>query len=122
MRLAEAGPWPTRPERQGLVTGILAEVETGERPSWSVRVRSIVATRLAGRLPIDVAPTALALILAERDELDPELRRRFAAAGLAHLLASSGMHVGLLAAGTVWLLGFFVGLRRRIVALVLIAV
>lgn len=121
MKLADFGRWPTRPERQGLVTGIITETVSSGGVSWAVRSRSVLANRLVGHLPPDVAPTALALVLAERDELDPDLRRRFAAAGLAHLLAISGMHVGLLAAGTVWLLGFFVGPRRRIIALVLLS-
>lgn len=121
MKLGASGRWPTRPERQGLVTGVLTETESGRGLSWTIRTRSALANRLASRLPSDVAPTALALVLAERDELDPELRRLFATAGLAHLLAISGMHVGLMAAGTVWLLGFFVGAKRRVIALVLLA-
>ena len=101
MKLAGSGRWPTRPERQGLVTGIMTKTESGRGLSWTIRIRSALANRLARRLPSDVAPTALALVLAERDELDPDLRRRFASAGLAHLLAISGMHVGLMAAGMV---------------------
>ncbi|TFG64434.1 MAG: DNA internalization-related competence protein ComEC/Rec2 [Gemmatimonadales bacterium] len=120
MNLAESGRWPVRPERQGLVTGLIVKTEPGVRLSWANLSRFALAARLDRRLPADVAPTALALILAERDELDPDLRRSFAAAGLVHLLAISGMHVGLLAAGAVWLLGFFVGLRRRVIALVLL--
>lgn len=120
MKLAEPGRWPSRPERQGLVTGRIVEIEPGVGRSLATRSKAALATRLAEHLPPDVAPTALALVLAERDELDPELRRRFASAGLAHLLAISGMHVGLLAAGIVWLLRLFVGPRRRIIALVLV--
>ncbi len=62
------------------------------------RLRVVASRRLSGRLPADVRPTARALLLAERDELAGEVRRRFADAGLAHLLAISGMHVGILAA------------------------
>jgi competence protein ComEC len=57
---------------------------------------------------------ALALLLAERDDLGPALHRRFVAAGLAHLLAISGMHVGLLAGGTAVLLTPLLGARRRL--------
>jgi len=122
MKFGQSGRWPERSSRHGLVTGNIIESEPGNGLSWAGRSRSALAARLSGRLPPDVGPTGLALLLAERDELDPDLRRRFAKAGLAHLLAISGMHVGLLAAGTVWLLGFFVGLRRHIVALVLLTV
>ena len=60
-------------------------------------VRSAAARRLRNRLPADVEATARALLLAERDELPASLRRRFADAGLAHLLAISGLHVGIIA-------------------------
>ena len=39
-----------------------------------------------------------ALVLARKDGLDPELKDGFAATGLAHLLAISGFHVGVVAA------------------------
>jgi len=38
-----------------------------------------------------------ALVIARRSELDPAVRDRYAQAGLAHLLAISGLHVGFLA-------------------------
>jgi len=60
-------------------------------------VRTAAARRLRARLPADVDATARALLLAERDELPTSLRRQFADAGLAHLLAISGLHVGIVA-------------------------
>jgi competence protein ComEC len=42
-------------------------------------------------------PLAEALLLGRREQMDPALRERFARAGMAHLLAISGMHVGLIA-------------------------
>ncbi|MFW6089390.1 MAG: ComEC/Rec2 family competence protein, partial [Gemmatimonadota bacterium] len=110
------------PDRRGMLTGGTVGVEAAASGAWLVRTRARTAERLAARIPPDVAPTALALILAERDEIEPALRRRFVEAGLAHLLAISGMHVGLLAAGAVWLLGLGLGARRRVsVALALVA-
>ncbi len=38
-----------------------------------------------------------ALLIADRSELAPEVRDRFAAAGLAHILAIAGLHVGIIA-------------------------
>lgn len=112
MRFESPGSWAPAPERQGLLTGVAVRLSDGtERPLDRLRARAV--DRLSARLPADVRPTALALLLAERDEIPPELRRQFAAAGLAHLLAISGMHVGLLAAGTGVLLGLLVGPRRR---------
>jgi len=46
------------------------------------------------------------LVLGRREAMDPALRDRFARAGMAHFLAISGMHVGLIAGGIVLLVGF----------------
>jgi competence protein ComEC len=43
------------------------------------------------------APLVRALLIADRRELPPELRDRFAAAGLAHILAIAGLHIGIIA-------------------------
>lgn len=43
------------------------------------------------------APLVRALLIADRSELPPEVRDRFAAAGLAHILAIAGLHVGIIA-------------------------
>jgi competence protein ComEC len=43
------------------------------------------------------APLAKALLVADRRELPLEIRDRFAAAGLAHILSISGLHVGIAA-------------------------
>jgi competence protein ComEC len=60
-----------------------------------IALRARAARRLRERLPAAVDPTARALLLAERNDLAPELRRNFVDAGLAHLLAISGLHVGI---------------------------
>jgi len=62
-----------------------------------------------------------ALLLAQRDGLDPDLRDRFARAGLAHLLAISGFHVGLIAGGLL-VLGRLLRLSQRTAALTSILV
>ncbi|MEX2534836.1 MAG: DNA internalization-related competence protein ComEC/Rec2 [Trueperaceae bacterium] len=54
-------------------------------------------------LPPDAAALMEAMTLGVRDDLG-ELRDDFAAAGLAHVLALSGLHVGLLMAAAGWLL------------------
>ncbi len=69
------------------------------RPPLHARLRGAFRTgasrRLRSRLPAHVDPTARALLLAERNDLSPALRRDFVDAGLAHLLAISGLHVGI---------------------------
>jgi competence protein ComEC len=63
---------------------------------------------------------AEAMILARKEGIDPEQRDRFARAGLAHLLAISGLHVGLIA-GVLLLLGGILRLSPRATALGTIA-
>jgi competence protein ComEC len=64
------------------------------RPGLGVRIRGSVRGRVESLFG-DQAPLAASVILAQRDALDPEVRDRFARAGLSHLLAISGLHVGL---------------------------
>jgi competence protein ComEC len=47
------------------------------------------------------APLAKALLIADTRALTPEVRDRYAAAGLAHMLSISGLHVGLIAVALV---------------------
>ncbi len=57
---------------------------------------------------------ALALVMGDRKLLDPELRERFSQAGIAHVLALSGLHVGIITM-LIWLLLFpldLMGLRK----------
>jgi competence protein ComEC len=60
----------------------------GIRDAISRRVRALFGSR---------APLVDALIIARRNALDPDVRERFAQAGLAHLLCVAGLHVGFLA-------------------------
>ncbi len=72
-------------------------------PSYRVPLRFRIRERIAGRIQrLYGARAALvdAIVLGRRENLDPELRARFTSAGLAHLLAISGLHVGLVAAWT----------------------
>lgn len=74
--------------------------------SWrrpTLWLRGLAARGLWAAYPERWAPFALALVLGQRETLSPEASRRMARAGLAHLLAISGLHVGMLA-GAVFLL------------------
>ena len=72
-------------------------------PSYGVPLRFRLREHIARRIH-DLygarAPLVDAIVLGRRENLDPELRALFASAGLAHLLAISGLHVGLVAAWT----------------------
>ena len=122
------------PGRAGiLVDGSIVDPGRGDRidsGSWSGRrgrslrrrIRAAVAARIRRSLPDELDPTARALLLAEKDELSPDLRRRFADAGLAHLLAISGLHVGIIAGLVLALLTpLSVGRRRYPLAAAIVA-
>jgi len=79
----------------------------------SARLRAAAVGRLEARLPGDVAPLGRALVVADRSGLDPRIARSFSQAGLAHLLAISGLHVGILAGGAAGLLALVGAGRRR---------
>lgn len=94
------GIGPRPPERRGwIVAERLAPVRRGR---WIRHPFLAARGALAGRLwrvyPPRWAPLAQALVLGQRETLHPQLTRRIARAGLAHLLAISGLHVGMLAA------------------------
>ncbi|UCF21265.1 MAG: DNA internalization-related competence protein ComEC/Rec2 [Gemmatimonadota bacterium] len=89
-----------RPERRGWVSAFdLTEVAPAElRKHPFLTVRGTLAEKLWRAYPRRWAPLAEALVLGQRETLSPEIQQRIARAGLAHLLAISGLHVGMLAA------------------------
>lgn len=96
------------PEHRGSVRAdALRPISTpgGGLSAVAARLRARAGDRLDRRLPPDAAALAKALTLADRGSLPEDLTRRFAEAGLAHLLAISGLHVGVLAAAAAWLFG-----------------
>lgn len=61
---------------------------------------------LTALYPEDVRGMALALLLGDRSELTPAQRREFALSGVSHVLAISGLHIGIIAAMVLVPLGF----------------
>jgi competence protein ComEC len=94
------GRWPRPPDRRGWLAArsvsTLEEARLGRHPF--LFARGLLAEKLWRLYPRRWAPLAQALVLGQREMIDPEVSRRIARAGLAHLLAISGLHVGLLAA------------------------
>jgi ComEC/Rec2-related protein len=82
--------------------------------SWRYVLRDAIGVRV-DRLYGPRAPLVEALVTGRREDLDRSLRADFAAAGLAHLLAISGLHVGIIAG---WLTLIFRQLTSRRGALV----
>ena len=99
------GQWLARPLRRGMppeYAGTLVvralEVDEGARAvPLAVRLRAVVRERLDVLYPAR-AGLGEALILARRERLAREVRDQWARAGIAHLLAISGFHVGVIAA------------------------
>jgi len=107
-------------ERYLLTEGIgaLARVRTGDGeptrvpssapPTLMARVhrwRQIMAEQIqATTTDLDVAAVKRALLVGDRRAIDDDLQTRLQATGTAHLLAISGLHIGMMAG-----LGFFVG-------------
>jgi len=58
------------------------------------------------------APLVRALLIADQDGIDPELRDRYADAGLVHMLSVSGMHVAIIASALLTL-GSMLRVPRR---------
>ena len=101
--------------RRGL-SGVLVIASSGgiHRIGISSRIYDRFARRLAGlrragtrllkrHLSQQTAPVAAALLLGVRDDLDRGHREMFIRSGTMHLLAISGLHVGLLG-GLIWML------------------
>ena len=98
--------WLPQPKPLGRPSGLLVVTRVGAlhgQPVAIDRLRTAIA-RATDTLYRRRAPLVDALITGRRGELDAGLRQDFAAAGLIHLLAISGFHVGLLAAWVLLLL------------------
>lgn len=93
--------WRWRGQRQGIV-GEFHDIEilelTPGTPPRAMRVQHYLAARLAQHLQGTSLELACALLLGERTALATETRTQFVNAGVIHLLAVSGLHVGFIAA------------------------
>ena len=85
------------------------------------RVRAGASTRIELLFGED-APMAKALLIAEQQDLGPEVRQRYADAGLVHMLSISGLHVAIVAGAVELLLSAMALGRARAAILSLIIV
>ncbi|HEX6926167.1 MAG TPA: DNA internalization-related competence protein ComEC/Rec2 [Longimicrobiaceae bacterium] len=112
-RLDNGGPWPV----DGFRAGYLRSVDSLriEPPAFSRHPLLTLRGRTEAHLH-DIFPRHFgmveALLLGRRERLDPEVRNRFARAGLSHLLAISGSHVAVFAA-VLLVLGSALRMPRR---------
>lgn len=61
------------------------------------RLRSLINQKLEKNFSKNTAPIAMALITGEKSKIDFAIRDNYTKAGLAHVLAISGLHMGLIA-------------------------
>lgn len=76
---------------------VLADPGPLSAREWLDRVRAAVGARVEGAMTPPEAGLAVALITGDRDGLEPSVTQAMRDAGLAHLLAISGLHLGLVA-------------------------
>lgn len=88
-------------QQQGIVAhGDIEKVLSRKENSavgWG-RIRSFVQRNVEQVFEGNTASMAKALLLGYKDELAPETRQQFARAGLSHIMAVSGLHVGFIVA------------------------
>ncbi len=77
---------------------VLESGTTGRIARFRARLRDECEAVLVGHLGRRVAPLAVSLLLGERSQLPRDIREAFTESGTVHLLAISGLHVGILAA------------------------
>ncbi len=84
----------------GFAVGQPVLVSGLEDTSWRLaveRTRRRVADRVMRAMPGEAGPIAAALLVGERSAITPETASVFRQSGLAHLLAISGLHMGMVA-------------------------
>ena len=92
---------------------IVVHRDTTSLRAHSEKLRMKLLRRMqGGPLSERHAGVAEALTLGWRADIDPEVKASFRDAGIAHLLAVSGLHVGILAS-IAYLLTFWLGRERR---------
>ena len=80
----------------------IEKIEPANRPGtglrhWLEHVRRTVGIFFDNHLSATPAAILRALIIGDKSRLDPELRDSFTRVGVAHVLAISGLHIGLVA-------------------------
>ena len=88
---------------------LLAQPAPGEAMRWVQWLRETIAGRIAAALPGEQGPIAATLLAGITSAIPPADRAAFRDAGLAHLLAIAGLHIGIV-------MGLFLGLSRLLLA------
>ncbi|MCF6198496.1 MAG: ComEC family competence protein [Hyphomicrobiaceae bacterium] len=127
-------PGPVRPQgfdfaRQswfaqvGAVGFAISKIElAGEQPAIGIgarieRFRQLVAGKIRAVISGPGAEVSVALIVGEKRSIDKEVLASIRAAGLAHMLAISGMHMALVSGTTYWVFRAFLALSSTLALL-----
>ena len=115
--------WVATAHREGVALWAREGSWSASLSRWIAQQRQHVLHAIAQLYPEWLAGVMAALLCGDRSKLQPEERRAFALAGVAHVLAVSGLHVGILAAAISIALGFvpWQGLRWGIFCIALAA-
>lgn len=88
----------------GFAFGPVVRLERADADGWGDRIMTVIATaraniadRLSARIEGSAGGVAAALATGLRGEIPEEVRQNMRDSGLAHLLAISGLHIGLVA-------------------------
>ena len=93
--------WRWRGHLRGIIGEFIhvkqLQVVPGVEP-WHLRMQNLLLNRLGRQLSGKRLEIAGAMLLGARDQLSVDLKQQFVQAGIIHLLAVSGLHVGFIAA------------------------
>lgn len=81
----------------GRIKGSVQVIEKQDTRLWLATARYHLTQIIRHHLPGQTGEIAAALITGDRSGIDPEIRQAFTDAGLAHILAISGLHLTLVA-------------------------
>ncbi len=100
--------------------GVIVLQENGGHPLRGAleRYRSQLRSLICEHLEAPERDMVLALLLGEKQTLDPDIKDRFARLGVAHLLAISGLHIGIVATIAFALACFLLRLYPRLLLFV----
>jgi competence protein ComEC len=85
---------------------LLAPGNSWNLTRWLDRLRTQSGKIFQRYLDPDQAELASAVLLGEREHIDPEQTEAYMATGTIHVMSISGLHVGVLAGALIWLMRF----------------
>lgn len=95
-----------------------------DNKTWINRLlkrRNLLKDHIRENFPKSLAAEAEALLIGERENIDPEDQRMYQTLGISHLFAISGLHVGI-ASGLLYVLLIRLHIRKETALIILLAV